>query len=128
MSGCDVDVSMKTLPLRAPASRPFSPVMLDSTSALPVTQMKTTSLAAATAAKVGASTAPAAIRSSTGSRRRKTASERGKPFASRFLAIPWPIIELAPMKPTRSDVSLAGEAAILLSKVAEMAEGRGTRR
>lgn len=95
--------SMTTSPGRAAERIPSSPKTTEFTSGAPVTQIKTTSDARATAAGVDASRAPPAIRSAILSRGRdgRTYIVTGNPLSKRCFVMPCPISPDEPMKPMR---------------------------
>jgi hypothetical protein len=88
--GSEVEQSTIISGLPAEAS-PSGPLMIASTSGLPVTQIMTMSLPSASALALLASVAPFDCRLSTGVRLRWPRTVRGKPFWTMFLAIPCPI-------------------------------------
>ena len=96
--GSMVLMSMTRLPGRAPWTTPSGPSSTCSTSRVPVTMVKTTSLRPATAAGVGQTAAPAAARGRVDSARRANTAIAWPPFI-RWSAIGRPIVP-SPMNPS----------------------------
>ena len=91
VAGSLVDVSTTIIPGRAAPATPSGPKTTSSTCGAPVTHRITMSDARARSAFVFTSVAPRFTRSSTGARLRWPRTASGKPFSTRFFAMPWPI-------------------------------------